>query len=117
MLSELCLKDANVSVVLCDDPTIQGLNAKFRAKNRPTDVLSFSMLEGEPVAGQGTLLGDIVISIPTATRQAAARSVPVTRELSELLAHGLLHLLGFDHRNRVEERRMNAQVRYLMAGL
>jgi probable rRNA maturation factor len=117
MLADLCLEHATVSVLLCDDPTIKKLNAKYRGKNRPTDVLSFSMLEGIALAGQGQILGDIIVSVPTAQRQAAARQVLVMREIGELLAHGLLHLLGFDHRTRFEERRMNAHAKRLIAGL
>jgi probable rRNA maturation factor len=115
MLAALCLNKATVSIVLCDDPTIKRLNRKFRGKNRPTDVLSFSMLEGESIAGDQQILGDIVISLPTMERQAALRGVAPRDEVRELLAHGLLHLLGFDHRTAFEQRRMNSHIKYLVA--
>jgi probable rRNA maturation factor len=114
MLEMLCLTKAKLSVVLCDDRTIRRLNRQYRGENRSTDVLSFSMLEGESIAGHRQLLGDIVISLPTAARQAAARRVEPLDEVAALLAHGLLHLLGFDHRNSFERRRMNLHLERLV---
>lgn len=78
-----------VSVVLCDDPFIQQLNARHRDKNKPTDVLSFAQDDPE-------YLGDIVISLPTAARQAEAAGWPLEHEVALLGVHGLLHLLGYD---------------------
>lgn len=117
MLDEYCLTEAMLSIVLCDDATIRRLNRQYRGQNRPTDVLSFSMLEGEAIVCQRQILGDIVISLPTAARQAAARRVAVLDEVTELLAHGLLHLLGFDHRNAFEKRRMNLHAKSLIAAI
>lgn len=78
-----------VSIVLCDDPFIQDLNARHRGKNKPTDVLSFALDDPE-------YLGDIVISLPTAARQAEAAGWPLEHEVALLGVHGLLHLLGHD---------------------
>ena len=75
--------------MFCDDPFIQVLNAEYRAKNKPTDVLSFAQDDPE-------MVGDIVISVPTAARQAEAASWPLGSEIVLLAIHGLLHLLGYD---------------------
>lgn len=108
MLAFLRLEQAELSVLLCDDATIHELNRDFRGKDRPTDVLAFPM-GGAPAGGDcPALLGDVVISVDTARRQAAQRGRPIADEVTFLLAHGLLHLLGYDHRDRPEERRMHA---------
>lgn len=112
MLRALGAPDAELSILLCDDPFIETLNREYRAKAKPTDVLAFPLLDdtASPAGQHGPLmLGDIVISLPTANRQAEARSRRIDEEVTMLLAHGLLHLLGCDHRNRNEERRMVAR--------
>ena len=82
----------DVSVFFCGDRRMSGLNRRWRRKNRSTDVLSF------PVAEIGAqFLGDIVISVPYATRQARRRGDSSAREMDRLLVHGYLHLLGYDH--------------------
>lgn len=82
--------ETEVSVLFCGDRRMRSLNRKYRRKDRSTDVLSFP-------AGAGGLLGDIVVSIPYAERQARRRAEPVAREVDRLLVHGFLHLLGYDH--------------------
>ena len=69
MLEALKLRDAELSILLCDDRTIHALNRTYRRKNKPTDVLAFALREGKPVPG-GKALGDVVISLDTAARQA-----------------------------------------------
>jgi len=86
--------DPEVSVVLCDDAFIQSLNAQYRGKDAPTDVLSFAQDDPEPVGE--VLLGDIVIALPTASRQAQAAGWALEDEVALLGVHGLLHLLGYD---------------------
>lgn len=121
MLRALRLEGAELSILLCDDRAIQRLNREFRQKDRPTDVLAFSMREGEgPQAGQARraqpeVLGDVVISFETARRQAARGGRTIASEVTILLAHGFLHLLGFDHRTDAEERRMKARTDVLVA--
>lgn len=92
---------AEVSVVLADDQYIQELNRQYRGQDCVTDVLSFALNEGdEPAVLNGpeqTLLGDIVISLPAAARQAEEYGHSVAREVAYLAVHGLLHLLGYDH--------------------
>ena len=88
--------DASVSVLLCGDGRIRTLNREFRGKDRATDVLSFP--SGEPGASRGIgFLGDVVLAVPSAARQARGHGHALAREVQILLAHGLLHLLGHDH--------------------
>jgi probable rRNA maturation factor len=115
MLEALRMTEAELSVLLCDDAVIQELNRDWRGKDRPTDVLAFAMQEGEGGDVQPLVLGDVVISLETARRQAAAREGSAAAEVTFLLAHGLLHLLGFDHQSPEEERRMHARTDALCA--
>jgi probable rRNA maturation factor len=117
MLESLDLADAELSILLCDDGTIRKLNRRYRKKDKATDVLAFPMQEGPGPAAQPGLLGDVVISLPTATRQAAEHDRPIIQEVTFLLAHGLLHLLGYDHANRREEQDMKAQTEGLLAAV
>jgi probable rRNA maturation factor len=119
MLAALSLSRAELSVLLCDDATIHALNRQHRKKDKPTDVLAFALREGKqavPAArGAAEPLGDVVISLDTARRQAEERARPLWDEVTLLLAHGLLHLIGYDHRTRAEERVMNARADVLVA--
>jgi probable rRNA maturation factor len=109
---------AELSVVLVDDAEIHRLNALYRHIDRSTDVLAFAMREGDGATLHAALLGDVVISLDTAARQAAARAVAVADEVRLLLAHGVLHLLGYDHeRSPAEARRMFRRQRQLLAAL
>lgn len=109
MLAEIGAESAELSVVLTNDACIRELNEKHRRKAKPTDVLSFPMdEEGAGPSGVGRLLGDVVISLDTAARQARQRRRPLLSEVTHLLAHGILHLVGHDHRTDAEERKMNA---------
>lgn len=116
MLLALSLADAELSILLCDDKLMRGLNRRHRGRDRPTDVLAFAMEEGRrfPPAHR-TLLGDVVISVPTAARQAYKAGRNPLAEVTLLLAHGLLHLLGCDHRTPAEDRRMRARTDALLA--
>lgn len=87
-----------VSVLFTDNNEIQTLNRDFRGKDKPTDVLSFSQLEG-PEQAMGTSLGDIVISEEYAQQQAKKLKVQYEEEIARLLIHGLLHLIGYEHEN------------------
>jgi len=102
LLRGLRRDDAELSIMLVSDREMRALNRRWRGHDRPTDVLSFPQ-----DAGQGALLGDVVISVDTARRQAAERRTTLGREGERLLIHGLLHLLGYDHeRSAAEARRM-----------
>ncbi|HEY4706293.1 MAG TPA: rRNA maturation RNase YbeY [Thermodesulfobacteriota bacterium] len=89
-LEGLGCKDVELSILLTDDDGIRGLNRDYRGKDKPTDVLSFPM-EDE------SMLGDVVISMERAREQAAEFKVSEDEELSRLLVHGILHLVGHDH--------------------
>jgi rRNA maturation RNase YbeY len=117
-LLELLDVDAELSVALVDDAEIRRLNSTYRQVDKPTDVLAFAMREGDGGVLHPDLLGDVVISLDAAARQAAARGVPVAQEVRLLLTHGLLHLLGYDHeRSPAEARRMFRKQRALLAHL
>ena len=88
--------DTEVSISLINDEEMKLLNHQYRGVAQPTDVLSFSMREGEPV-GSKNILGDIVISYNTAARQAADFGHGLQTEINELIFHGMLHLYGYDH--------------------
>ena len=97
ILAELELQNPEISILLLDDPQIRELNREYRKKDKSTDVLSFPMLDDTTENVQPQLLGDIVISVETAEKQAEKRKCSLYNELSTLLIHGTLHLLGYDH--------------------
>lgn len=92
-----------LSIVFTDDNDIRELNKAYRDKDKPTDVLSFSQLEGGNQIASNTLLGDIVISLDTAQSQATELGVSFNQELVRLIIHGILHLFGYDHEDVSEE--------------
>jgi probable rRNA maturation factor len=102
--------NARVTIVFVRDRVIRSLNRQYRQVNRATDVLSFPAGEQMPGDGNEQYLGDVVISMDTALRQAESAGHSVEREIGELLIHGLLHLCGYDHEadsgemNRLELR-------------
>jgi len=109
MLGALGLGETELSILLCDDATIRKLNRRYRRMNKATDVLAFPMGDGPGSTIGPGLLGDVVISLPTATRQARQHDRPIIEEVTFLLAHGLLHLLGYDHATVSEKREMAAR--------
>lgn len=119
LAEEIPGEDAEVSVALVDDQYIRELNHRYRQIDAPTDVLSFAMEEGEELAdaGEGRILGDIVISLPAAVRQAAEYGHSLERELGFLAVHGVLHLLGYDHSGPGEEQEMMARSEAILAAL
>lgn len=117
MLRRLGIAHAQLSVHLTDDHAIRELNHRYRSHDRPTDVLAFPLDIGAPSAALGCLppmLGDVVISVDTAQRQARAHRRELEREVCWLLAHGLLHLVGHDHATPTQRRRMEAATRTLV---
>jgi probable rRNA maturation factor len=101
--------DRELSVMLTDDEGIRALNAQWRDEDKPTDVLSFPM--DAPVGP----FGDIVLSVPTATRQAAEHGWTLRQELTFLLVHGFAHLLGHDHGEPAQAAAMRAEEERLLA--
>lgn len=110
----LQLGKAELSIVLTGDAQIHELNRTYRHKDRPTDVLAFAMREGEP-GGGGDLLGDVMVDVETATRQAKKAGHPLMAEVTMLLAHGVLHLLGWDHETARKDLLMRAETARLVA--
>lgn len=111
LLAALDEANAALSLSLVGDEAIRALNLKYRGRNAPTDVLSFP-LDGAPAEAE-RLLGDVVISVETALRQAADYDAPLQREIYRLLIHGMLHLKGHDHERPAERRVMEREERRL----
>lgn len=111
VLDALGLGDAELSLVFTDDEEMHRLNRAYRDRDRPTDVLAFSLREGE-FGWFGRGLGDVVISLDTAARQAAERRLSLAEEVDRLLVHGILHLAGYDHETSARDaRRMRRRER------
>lgn len=115
------LASAEVSVTLTDDGAIRELNRAYRGIDRATDVLSFALEESEepPVAGgpETRTLGDLVLSVERVAAQAAEYGHSLRREAAFLTAHGMLHLLGFDHMEEAEREEMERAQRVVMQAL
>ncbi len=117
MLAKVGQRSSELSIALVDDREIRKLNGDWRGRKRATDVLSFSLLEGEGTPHRGKLLGDIVISVETAARQASSRHRGLDDEVARLVIHGLLHILGHDHEDAGDARIMRAEQRRLWRAL
>lgn len=113
VLRALGRRDAELSIALVDDEAIAALNARDRGRAGPTDVLAYSLLEGPHADRRGALLGDVVISVDTAARQARRARRELDDECLRLLIHGVLHLVGHDHEEPEQARRMRAEERRL----
>ncbi len=103
-------RNASVSVLLADDATLQRLNAGFRGKDTPTNVLSFPapVLPGDPASGLQQGLGDIALAYETCFREAEDEGKTLADHLTHLVIHGTLHLLGHDHESDAEAEAMEA---------
>ena len=108
-----------LSITLVGDAAIRKLNREYRNVDRPTDVLSFPLEEAAQRNGvrRPRVLGDVVISLQTARRQAKDYGAPLEREIERLLIHGILHLLGHDHHHKEERDRMVREERRLAAAI
>ncbi|HEY6449276.1 MAG TPA: rRNA maturation RNase YbeY [Candidatus Cybelea sp.] len=121
LLGAIGERGSELSLSLVNDDTIRSLNRSYRGRDAATDVLSFPLESINSVEGGGALepavperlLGDVVISVETAKRQAAAYDAPLQLELYRLLIHGLLHLKGHDHMAVSERRVMQREERRL----
>jgi len=109
--AEGCPENTEVSIVFTDDEYIGELNRQYRGIDSPTDVLSFAQHEGEamPDMEEEDLLGDVVVSLPAAVRQAEEYGHGLQRELVYLTVHGILHLLGYDHQDSEGAAEMRAK--------
>mgnify|MGYP000850985678 CR=1 FL=1 len=111
-------KDAELSIILVGDKRIQSLNARWRGKDRPTDVISFPM-DGvaPPAPGETLVVGDIVIGIRRAIADAAEEGVLLDAKLRELVVHSVLHLMGHDHETDEQARAMETRRRSLLKAM
>lgn len=110
--------NAELSVLFIGDYAMRSLNRRYRNKDKTTDVLSFSLREGKFKDIRPELLGDIVISVPAARRQARQAGHELRHEIDCLLVHGLVHLLGYDHgRSGADARLMAGKERLLLKKL
>ena len=98
-LKELGFRDSEVSLLLVDDDQIHEINKNYLQRDSPTNVISFAMNEGAFGDVHPEILGDIILSIETATRDALACNIDFMDEVEFLMIHGLLHLLGYNHEN------------------
>lgn len=116
--------DADIAILGCDDARIAALNADFRGKPSPTNVLSWPEEEpaphppgADPARPQGDSLGDIAIAYDTCQREASEQAKPFDAHVTHLLVHGVLHLAGYDHIDDADAETMEGAERSILAGL
>jgi probable rRNA maturation factor len=115
ILNALDFPDGEISILLVDDPQIAALNQEYLNRPGPTNVIAFAMREGDYSHLTPYLLGDVVISMDTADREAQDAGMSLEIRFNELLVHGILHLFSYDHENDDEEaRRMEDKSRELL---
>jgi probable rRNA maturation factor len=107
---------AELSLVLADDATVRDLNARWRGKDAPTNVLAFASDE-PPAKGKPVLLGDVVLAYQTVAREAKEQEKRLADHLRHLVIHGVLHLLGYDHIKPAPAKRMEALETRILASL
>jgi probable rRNA maturation factor len=98
--------DSELSILIVDDPQIEELNQQYLNRQGPTNVIAFAMREGEFSDLSPHLLGDVVISTDTAAREAQMAATSTEQRLNELLVHGVLHLVGYDHETSEDDARV-----------
>lgn len=105
----------NISLVFVGQARIKKLNKIYRGKNRTTDILSFpNFCEKDDLSGTNNFLGEIIISLPTAKEQAERAKHSLEKEIKMLVAHGFLHLLGFDHQQEKDKKKMEKMEKRLL---
>jgi len=104
--------EPGVTILLTDDATLADLNQRFRGKAGPTNVLSFPAAENP----EG-LIGDIALAFGVCARESAEQGKSLAHHLQHLVAHGVLHLVGYDHQTEAEAEEMEALERRILAGL
>ena len=109
--------DSELSLVFTDDASIQVLNAQWRGKNKPTNVLSFPAFPVKAGDQPGPMLGDIIIARETVEREAIEEGKPLENHLTHLIVHGFLHLLGYDHETEEEAEEMERREREILHAL
>ncbi len=109
-----------LDVLLCDDEAIRAMNHEYRGIDEATDVLSFGLLEGEEfpsIPGEPQAIGQLVVSYPTAMRQAGEHARETPYEVAHLVIHGTLHLFGYDHADAAGEAVMRVREDAALASL
>jgi probable rRNA maturation factor len=116
ILSDVGETSAELGVLLVGDQRMRVFNRRYRGKDRTTDVLAFAMREAPHSSAH--LLGDVVIAVPAAARQARQGQRSLDEELTILLVHGILHLCGYDHeRSEKDARRMHRRERMILRAI
>ncbi|SUP41337.1 rRNA maturation RNase YbeY [Veillonella criceti] len=112
-------EEEELSVLLCDNEYIHTLNKTYRGIDRPTDVLSFALNEGEEEDSEeeSHLLGDLIISLERTAEQAEEYGHPFERELAYLTVHGCLHILGYDHMTDADKKEMRQEEEFVLGNL
>ena len=114
-LNALGSPDAELSLLITDDAEIARYNAAYLKRNGPTNVIAFPMTEGEYADISPDLLGDVVISVDTAAREARDMDIGTEERFTQLLIHGILHLLGYDHEtSEIEAEKMERKSEELL---
>ena len=108
---------SELSLVFSDDARVRTLNADWRGKDKPTNVLSFPAFPGRPPGALPPMLGDVVLAAETVALEAADQGKPFTHHVTHLIVHGVLHLIGYDHETEVEANRMENIERRILARL
>jgi probable rRNA maturation factor len=121
-LSAIAARPVELSVRLTGDEEVRALNAEWRGKDKPTNVLSFPLAEAEELAaadedGPELMLGDIVLARGVCAAEAADKAVPLDHHAAHLMVHGTLHLLGYDHHDEAEAEDMEARETRALARL
>lgn len=106
ILDALDCPDGEISILIVDDPQIEELNQQYLNREGPTNVIAFAMREGEFSDLSPHLLGDVVISADTAAQEAQIAAMSMQQRFSELLVHGILHLMGYDHETSEKDARV-----------
>jgi rRNA maturation RNase YbeY len=114
ILKDLECHDGELSILITDDKHIAELNSRFLKRKGPTNVLAFSIRDDDPTQPETLMLGDIVISLDAAMRDAKKAGESLTKMIDRLLIHGLLHLLGYDHERSEEARKMEEEMERLL---
>jgi probable rRNA maturation factor len=108
---------SELSVVFTDDAHIRSLNAGWRGKDKPTNVLSFPAFPGNGSKVLPPMLGDVVLASETVTSEALNEGKPLADHMTHLIVHGILHLIGYDHEDDAEAEMMEQAERRILAGL
>lgn len=106
-----------LSVIFSDDAHIRTLNAGWRGKDKPTNVLSFPAFPAGAGGRLPPMLGDIVLAAETVAAEAAAEAKPLADHIAHLIVHGILHLIGYDHETDADAEDMEAMERRVLAGM